>query len=229
MDYREFRLARIAKGTEGVRFFAFEGEVPPYMPGCFFLIRLAGNDGKPVFRPFSAASHPSEAGLQFCVKKNGAFTELLWNLREGDSAQISGPYGTFALDGNDGERVFVAGGVGIAPLRSMIRQTLLEGRRATLFHSARTRSSMAYSEEMAQLAAKNPGFRFFPAITREELPQGWGGMKERLTAEAVLQRLGAPDGKAFYLCGTKEMVSSIAEGLMKAGVPKERVKRESWG
>jgi ferredoxin-NADP reductase len=229
MGYREFTLAKIEEVAEGVRIFTFEGKVPPYKPGNFFLIRLEGADGKMIFRPFSAASHQMEPDLRFCVKKNGAFTELLWKLRTGDAAEIDGPYGIFTLDDNDSERVFIAGGTGIAPLRGMIMQTLLEEKRASLFHSASTTSGLVYSDEMRLFQARNPGFRFFPAVTRQEMPHDWEGMQGRLTADAIAQKLGSLSGKTFYLCGPKEMIGSLVAGLTRAGVPKEKIRKEEWG
>ena len=229
MDYREFKLAKVEEVSEGVRVFSFEGDVPPYQPGNFFLIRLEGEDGKKIFRPFSAATHPSEHGLRFCVKIKGALTALLWKMQIGGTAEIGGPYGLFVLDANDSERVFIAGGTGIAPLRGMILQTLAEEKRAFLFHSAGTHSGLIYSDEMLLYEAKNPNFSFFPAVTRQEMPDGWEDMRGRLTSEAIAQKLGSLEGKTFYLCGPKEMISSLADGLASAGVPRERIKKEEWG
>ena len=229
MDYCEFKLVKIEEVTDTVRILSFEGEVPQYKPGNFFLIRLAGEDGKNIFRPFSAATHPSEHNLRFCVKKNGAFTELLWKLHEGDVAEISGPYGIFMLDNNDDERVFIAGGTGITPLRSMIMQTLLEEKRASLFHTSSTLAGIIYADEMRLFEARNPNFKFFPAVTQQEMPPEWEGVRGRLTAENIAQKIGALFGKTFYICGPKGMVESLAEGLVKAGVPKEKIKKEGWG
>ena len=249
MDYAGFRLSRIEEVTDAVRIFSFEGEVPHYKPGNFFLIRLASDDGKKIFRAFSAATHPSEHGLRFCIKKNtgsslaaegasassapmkkhGVFTELIWKLREGDIAEISGPYGIFMLDGSDTERVFIAGGTGITPLRGMIMQTLLEEKPSALFHSASAPQGIVYSEEMRLFEARNQNFRFFPAVTRQEMPQEWEGIRGRITTDAISQRLGALSGKTFYICGPKEMVAALVEGLAAAGVPKEKIKKEEWG
>jgi len=223
------RLARVEEVAEGIRIFSFEGEVPEYQPGNFFLIRLEGEGGKKIFRPFSAATHPSEHGLRFCVKIKGALTSLLWKMPIGGIAEIAGPYGLFVLDGSDSERVFIAGGTGIAPLRAMILQTLAEEKRAFLFHSAGTHSGLIYSEEMRLYEAKNPNFSFFPAVTRQEMPDEWEGIRGRLTAEAIAQKLGLLEGKTFYLCGPKEMISSLVDGLAAAGVPKEKIKKEEWG
>jgi len=249
MNYNEFKLVKIEEVTYGVRIFSFEGDVPPYKPGNFFLIRLAGEDGTKIFRPFSSATHPSEHGLRFCVKKhtnaslamegapasfapmkkNSTFTELLWKLRVGNTTEIDGPYGIFTLDENDGERVFIAGGTGIAPLRSMIMQTILEEKRAHLFHSASNLSSLIYSDEMQLYEEKNQNFRFFPAVTREEMPHDWQGIHGRLTVETIAQKLGTLSGKTFYLCGPKEMIASLVKGLEASGVHKEKIKKEEWG
>ncbi|MFA5929562.1 MAG: FAD-dependent oxidoreductase [Candidatus Micrarchaeia archaeon] len=229
MAYCEHRIARIEEVTESVRIFHMNGEAQPFQPGNFFLIRLPGADGKKVFRSFSAASHPSEGSLRFCVKKSGMFTSCMWGLRAGDCVEIDGPYGIFTLDEKDSARVFIAGGTGIAPLRSMILQTIIEGKPACLFHSASTQSSLAYAEEMELLESKNPSFRCIHAVTRQEMPDGWNGIRGRITADAIAQRLGALEGKTFYICGPKEMVEALVQGLAGAGVPKERIKKEEWG
>ncbi|GEM_PF-1722539 len=245
----ELRLARIVEESPDVRTLIFEGSVPPYKPGNFFRLWLPGSSGKKSFRPYSAASHPSEGNLRFCIKKrtgaslaaegapassapikkNRSFSSRMWDLHEGDSVELDGPHGTFSLGKNDSERVFVAGGVGIAPLRSMIIQTLLDGKRTALFHSAQNLSGIAYIGEMKFLEMQNQSFKYFPAITREAPAEGWGGLNGRITAEEVKRKLGPLEGKSFYLCGPVEMVSGIAKGLLDAGVKKENIRKEEWG
>jgi Na+-transporting NADH:ubiquinone oxidoreductase subunit F len=225
----ELRLARIIEESAEVRTLIFEGEIPAYKPGCFFRMWLPDANGKKSFRPYSAASHPSEAELRFCIKRNGGFSSRVWGLREGEEVMLDGPHGNFSLDANDPERVFLAGGVGITPLRSMLLQTLLEGRRCSLFHSSQSLSSMPCIGEMKLLALRNRFFSYYPAITREQPPEGWDGLRGRLTAGTIERKLGSLEDKAFYLCGPPEMVSGIAKGLLGAGVEKESIKKEEWG
>jgi Na+-transporting NADH:ubiquinone oxidoreductase subunit F len=135
----------------------------------------------------------------------------------------------FLLDKNDNDRVFIAGGVGITPLRPMIIETLIEGKRAAFFHSARTLSELTYIGEMKMLEAQNPLFKFHPTVTREKLPDGWGGMQMRLSAQSIAGKLGGLDGKTFYICGAPGMASSLAKELMEAGVAKDKIKKEEWG
>jgi ferredoxin-NADP reductase len=229
MALLKFRLERVAEESESVRTLVLKGEVPPYKPGNFFRLWLEDGGGKKTFRPYSAASHPSEDSLRFCIKKEGKFPERVWKLQQGDSVEMDGPYGTFGLADNDFERVFVAGGVGIAPLRGMIMQTLLEGKHATLFHSARTLSEVTYIGEMKALELQNPLFRYHPAVTREKMPPGFGGICGRISAKEMEARLDGLIGKSFYICGSVDMVATIEKDLKSSGVPKGKIKNEGWG
>ena len=232
MEFREFLVAGITDESEDVRSFSLaqpDGAVPQYRPGHFFLLRLPDGSGKVLQRSYSAASHPSEKTLCFCIKLKGIFTHLLWKLKMGDKIEASGPYGVFLLKPEDAERVFVGGGVGISALRSMILQTVKEGKKASLFHSAHTRSGLVYFDEMEKLAQQNANFKFFPSISGPEAPEGWGGLRERISVSTLKGALGTLGGKTFYLCGSKEMAGGLAVALASEGVPKERIKKDEWG
>lgn len=230
MDFLPYALERAVQESEDVRTFVLSpkgGQPLGFSPGNFFLLGLLDGGGRRVYRSYSAASLPDGGKLSFCIKRKGAFSQMLFSLREGDEVGVSGPYGIFTLAESDSERVFIAGGVGIAPLRSMILQTLGEGKRCALFHSAKTFAELTYYEEMQGLAAQGR-LSFFASITREEPPSGWKGLSGRITAETIAEKLGGLSGKTYYLCGTKEMCGQIAEGLKKAGVSKENVRKEEW-
>ncbi len=232
MEFRQFVVRKISEESADVRTFFLsrpDGSVPAYQPGQFFLLRLPEEGGRTCQRSYSAASHPSESLLLFCIKLKGAFTHLLWKLKEGDSVEVDGPYGTFLLRADDAERVFIGGGVGISALRSMILQTLKEGKKAHLFHCAHWREGLTYYEEMKSAESFHPSFRFYPSITGEEVPGGWGGLTGRITVQMLKEKLGTLSGKAYYLCGSKEMAGTLASALIAEGVPKELVKKDEWG
>ncbi len=233
MKFESYALNGIANESPDVRTFTFakeDGGIPAYQPGHFFLIRLLDENGKPTQRSYSAASHPSEPMLSFCIKLKGAFTHLLWKLQAGDKVEMDGPYGVFLLKGDDTERVFIGGGVGISALRSMILQTVkIDKKPAYLFHSAREQPSLIYIEEMKALAAANPSFVVHTCLTGENRPEGWEGFCERISVPMLKQVLKTFEGKTFYLCGSKEMAGSLAASLIEAGVPKEKVKKDEWG
>ncbi len=232
MEFKQYAVAEIVEESPGVRIFKFarkDGLLPPYQPGHFFLLRLKGEDGKPQQRSYSAASHPTEPVLSFCIKLKGAFTHMLWKLKSGDTAELDGPYGTFLLRPEDTGRVFIGGGVGISALRPMILQTANEGKKGWLFHSAHVREGLAYFDEMRSLASQNPNFTFLPSITGEQVPEAWSGLTGRISVQMLKEKLGSLEGKTFYLCGSKEMAGTLAAALLAEGVPKDRVKKDEWG
>src|SRR3989338_1262416 len=232
MKFEQYVVKEIVHESEEVRTFRLakqEGSVPDYKPGHFFLLRLPGEDGKPCQRSYSAASHPSEPLLSFCIKLKGSFTHLLWNLKEGDSLEVDGPYGTFLLLPDDSERVFIGGGVGISGLRSQILETVNEGRVCSLFDSGHGFGNLTYFNEMKKLSEEHDGFKFFPSITGDDPPPGWDGLAGRINVQILQEKLGSLAGKAFYLCGSKEMAGELAAALIAAGVPREKVKKDEWG
>jgi ferredoxin-NADP reductase len=233
MKFEKYVVKEIVQETDDVRTFkvtAPDGSVPAYQPGHFFLLRLPDENGKMMQRAYSVASVPGDAALWFCIKLKGAFTHLLWNLQQGSTLEIDGPYGVFLLMPSDTERVFIGGGVGISALRSMILQTVKnDGKKACLFHSARSLPGLIYHAEMEKLASENENFKFYPTLTCEEMPQGWNGSCGRLNVPLIKQALGSLEGKSYYLCGAKAMTSELSGALIAEGVPKERIKKDEWG
>ena len=125
MQFTPFTVHDIVHESEDIRTFRLEpkdGALPAFKPGNFFILALPDETGKRAQRPYSIASLPGEGYLQFCIALKGAFTHLLWKLKKGDSIDVAGPFGLFALAPTDTERVFIAGGVGISPLRAMLLQ-----------------------------------------------------------------------------------------------------------
>jgi len=233
MKFERYAISRIVDESGDVRTFRLQKKdgspLPQYQPGKFFLLRLQDPSGKMVQRAYSAASHPSEPFLAFCIKLKGAFTHMLWGLKEGDSIEVDGPYGIFLLKPEDASRVFIGGGVGISALRSMVMQTIKEGKPCALFHSARHIEDLIYFSQMQKLSEENKGFSFYPTLTGDEAPAGWGGLRGRISVELMAGKLGSLEGKAFYLCGSKEMTSQLSDALMAAGVPKEMIRKDEWG
>lgn len=231
MDFKRYRIGALERLGGSVRTFLLsplEGEVPGYQPGNFFLLMLRTPQGKPLFRPYSASSAPGENGLKFCIKNGGEFTSLLFSLSEGDEIEVDGPYGTFTLDAGDSFRVFIAGGVGISPIRGMAMASAAQGIPCALFHSAKEEEGLVFRKEFEGLAQQLSGFSYFPALTQEK-PEGFAGIFGRVGAEKIRERLGSLEGKTYYICGSKEMASQLAAELMAAGVPKGAIRKEEWG
>ncbi|MCX7028838.1 MAG: 2Fe-2S iron-sulfur cluster binding domain-containing protein, partial [Spirochaetes bacterium] len=144
-----------------------------FKPGTYvqFVVpayKLAPN---PVYRAYSISSPPSSQGtieLEIRLVPNGIGTTYVFNhLKVGDPVTISGPYGDFTLRDSDREIVFVAGGSGMAPVKSMLLDMAEKGstRKATYFFGARAVRDLFLVDEMRALEKRLPHFRFVPALS----------------------------------------------------------------
>jgi len=163
--------------------------------------------------------------IEITVKISGEFTQRLGRLKVGDTLGITGPYGRFVLSETNEPLVFIAGGVGITPFRSMWRALEERGRKApvTLIYSSRTRSDIVYNEELEEFCLRNPWFHLVRTLTREDDFAGWEGETGRIS-KAILQKHVPELTKSLYLlCGLPQFVKDLRAMLFDLGVPDNRV------
>ncbi|WP_227354894.1 ferredoxin--NADP reductase [Haladaptatus salinisoli] len=153
-----------------------------FSPGQYVTLRYRRTP-----RPYSVASSPNEDALEFCVRRvpRGRLTTKLFDdLSEGDEVTVRGPNGEFVLEEPSGrDMAFLATGTGVAPLRSMIRYTLEEGRDEVggdrrdlwLFLGATWKDDLPYREEFRELDDEHENFHFVPTCSREEYLTDWEG------------------------------------------------------
>lgn len=195
---------------------------------------LLGVSGQPERVPYSIASSPSESAahgyLEFLLKlePDGWGTHLA-GLRRGSRVAVEGPFGSFVLPAAPVETqfLFVAGGTGIAPLRSMIVQaveTALPGR-LHLLYSARTPADFAYLNELRGLQR---GGRLELALNAtRQIPSRWRSGRGRIT-EDQLSRLVEDPATLCFVCGPAAMVDEVPRMLTRLGVAARRIRVEEW-
>lgn len=184
--------------------------------------------------PYSIASAPEETSrsgcLEFLVKPDASeWGQRLARLRRGAKLELAGPVGRFVFPEAPDERefLFVAGGTGIAPLRSMIVHALSSPAkgRLSLLYSARTPSDFAYLGEMREYERQG---RLTLALTAtREVPARWQGEKGRITAERLEALVRTPQTLCF-VCGPAAMVDEVPRMLLDLGVRRERIRLEEW-
>jgi ferredoxin-NADP reductase len=186
-------------------------------------------------KPYSIASAPEETRrdgvLEFLIKleSNGAWGSHLAGLKRGSSVAVEGPLGTFAFPDRPEERdlLFVAGGTGIAPLRSMIRQAIETNQpgRIRLLYSARTPSDFAYLPELRRLARE--GRIDLKLTATREVPPRWRGDRGRITLERLAPLVTTPETLSF-VCGPTAMVDAVPRMLQELGIDRRRIRIEEW-
>ncbi len=200
-------------------------ERPPrlqFRPGQFAWLSLGTS-------PFAAKEHPfSFSGsaedpttLHFTIKELGDFTRTIKDLSAGTLAYVDGPHGNFTTDteANAPGFVFVAGGVGLAPIMSMLRTLADRGDRRPmhLIYGAGTWENVLFRDELESLATRLD-VRYTPVV--ELPPANWTG-ETGLITEMILRRVLPPEAVRYpcFLCGPKPMTDSVSLSLRKMGYP----------
>jgi Na+-transporting NADH:ubiquinone oxidoreductase subunit F len=187
-----------------------------------------GDNPEPVYRAYSMASTPSDRkhiDLVIRLVPGGICTTWVHTiLKEGDPVCLNGPYGDFVLRETDRDILFVAGGSGLAPIRSFLFQMVEEGseRDAVFYFGAVGKRDLYMVDEMAAFEKKLPHFRFVPALSKPAPEDAWTGEAGLITE--VIDRLESdPKEKEIYVCGSPGMVDAVEKTLTARGVPAERV------
>ncbi len=202
-----------------------------YAAGQAIYVRLPGqkeDDSKGRIRTFSIASAPQEPELVIATRvTDSAFKRCLASLPVGSPIGIEGPYGDLTLDGGAVPLVFLAGGIGITPFRSMILDALGRGlsRDLTLFYSNRRAGDAAFLSEMEQLASDYPRFRLVATLTDAA---DWQGERGYVSREMIERHVGEMTKPVFYLAGPPAMVAAMEALLMGAGVRSENIRVEMF-
>lgn len=173
--------------------------------------------------PFSYASsdvHPETIG--FAIKELGDFTSKIGNLQPGTKVYIDGPYGTFDLDHHpDRNYTFIAGGIGSAPVMSMLR-TLADRndeRHLQLFYGNPTYDTIIFREELESLQKRLN----LDIIHVLEIPHaGWEGETGYIT-KGVLERHLTPEFQhcTYFICGPLPMIEGVERALMELSVSRK--------
>ena len=224
------RVSGIRKATPSARIIRLDlsGLPFPYQPGQAAAIGVATGDLRV---PYSIASAPveSERGryLEFLTRRDA--TSRIDHVKRGSRLAVEGPFGSFTFPTSPPEKhfLFVAGGTGIAPLRSMIRQAVLVRQPGTLrlLYSARTPDDFAYLPEMRQLA-RNGHIQLTLTATREVSPR-WRGARGRITSDRLAPLIDTPETLCF-VCGPTAMVDDVPRMLQELGVDRRRIRIEEW-
>jgi len=182
----------------------------------------------PVYRAYSVASIPSRKDtveLEIRLVPNGICTTYVFmHLKVGDPVTINGPYGDFYLRDSDRDIIFVAGGSGMAPIKSILLDLAEKGsaRKATYFFGARAVRDLFLVDEMKALEKKLPNFRFVPALSNPLPEDQWRG-ETGLITEVLDRNFAALDHHEAYLCGITGMIDASIKVLKAKGLPEDLI------
>ncbi len=199
-----------------------------FKPGQYIQLEAPEYPGnpQPVYRAYSMSSPAQEnGGIELIIRQapNGVCTTWVFRyLKVGDRVRLNGPYGDFWLRPTERRIVFIAGGSGFAPFKSIIQSQPeeLSRRGTTFFFGARARKDLFHLDFMQRYTGRYAGLRFIPALSMPEPGDEWTGERGLITG--VLDR-HVPDASntEFYLCGSPGLIDACAKVLRAKGVTDE--------
>jgi len=232
------RVSRILEETDSaktLRLVAADGGwLPPFQAGQYINL-FVEIGGVRTSRPYSISSPPTQTAYYDITVRRvpDGFVSiyLLDEIKSGQQFTSTSPAGNFyhnpLFHGDD--LVFIAGGSGITPFMSMIRETTDRGqaRRIHLIYGSRVADDIIFGAELRQRAQAHAGLEVTTVISEPD--PGYTGRSGFISRELLGKLLGHLDGKMFYICGPEAMYTFVKTQLSEMGVPRRRIRIEVYG
>ncbi|HEY3241994.1 MAG TPA: FAD-dependent oxidoreductase, partial [Phycisphaerae bacterium] len=163
---------------------------------------------------------------------DSAFKRALKSLPIGSPLQLEGPFGSLTLHSNRARpAVFVAGGIGITPFMSILRQAAKDrlAQRLVLLYSNRRPEDAAFLAELRQLEQLNKNFRLVATMTQmSHSGRPWEG-ETRLIDEELVKKVGADlSAPVYYLAAPPSMVEAVRQTLNRASIDDDDIRSEEF-
>ncbi len=234
-NVRQYRtkVEAIKQLTHDIKQFRFRLLEPPtvdFKAGQYVQI-----DSKPydkvtevVSRAYSISSVPSEKHIvELIIRRvpGGICTTFMHDhVKDGDEITFAGPFGQFYLHEGGDELIFIAGGSGLAPIRSLVLDILEKNldKKMKFFFGAVRKKDLYYVDFFRELEEKYENFTYIPALSGASPEDEWDG-DEGLITDVVARHVPDALGKQAYLCGSPGMIKACVQVLTKIGFDKDAI------
>lgn len=214
-------------------------ERPPtyeYRAGQFCYLTLPDQgfrDERGLRRHLSLASSPTERDLLFGTRaSDSAFKRTLATLPAGAEVLVEAARGSLSLPAATSRpAVFLAGGVGVTPFRSLLRYAAdaETGHRITLFYSNRRPEETLFLDDLLELSSSHPNLRVVATMTRMgESSETWTGLTGRLTGDTIREQCPDWQDADYFVAGPPAMVETLEGTLRELGVAPARIRFERF-
>lgn len=234
LQARLLKGEQIAEGTMAFHFAKPAGfEFRPGQTIDMTLLNPPETDAEGNTRTFSLASAPFETDLMIATRiRDSSFKRVLAKAPQGLAVKIDGPAGDFVLHRKvEKPAVLVAGGIGITPFLSMVRQAAHDRspQQIWLFYSNRRPEDTAFLEILNQVANENPNFHLIATMTgMDKSGREWKGETGLIGKEMLLKNLPSLAGPTYYTAGPPAMVAEMRKTLVDAGADEDDIRSEEF-
>ncbi|TNF50893.1 xylene monooxygenase [bacterium] len=178
-------------------------------------------------KPLSFSSSPTEPYLEFTKRiSQSDFSAVIDHLVPGDTVRFRGPAGNLICTGTEKRVVFIAGGIGITPVRSILRYLYdqeISGEHCLLYANSNI-DEIAFGDEFEKLQDEKQSFKIVNILA--DPPEGWKGHRGFLTLEIIRECVPDIAEQTVFLCGPPKMVECLEEYLAEMKVPADQIRKE---
>lgn len=228
------KLKEKVKRAEDIWDFVFaSGKKLAYIPGQYLEWTVGHDnvDSRGVRRYFTIASSPTETDILLGVKfysPASSFKRSLAQLSPGSEVIASQLAGDFTMPKDKSAKlVFMAGGIGITPFRSMVKYMLDTGeaRDVVVFYSNRKADDIVYKDIFDE-AQRKLGLKTVYTLTDSDVPGNWQGRRGYVDSKMIMEEVADWRGRTFYISGSHAMVTGFKKTLLSMGVLAKHIKTD---
>lgn len=189
--------------------------------GQFLFVSFSGDKHLKEAHPFTISSAPDSHEVKLAIKTSGDFTQKLYDqLKPGDVATLQGGHGMFNYKTGGDKQIWIAGGIGLTPFLSWMRDFRgTSGKQIDFYYAMRSPDEAVYLDEIERASVQNESFRVHLHVSNKA---------GRLTGEKIAQELGDIKGREIYMCGPFPMTEALKEQFLKLGVGKDKIHYEEF-
>lgn len=222
VPYKVYAVNHPNAATTEVVLRAKKDSIPRQRAGQFLFVRFPGDRALNQSHPFTISSAPHEDLLRLTIRASGDFTrDLFARLKPGMDAIVEGAYGMFDYKTGGQKQIWIAGGIGLTPFRSFLRDMDGNLNHDVDFHyTVRHKEEALFTDEIEAAVKKNPRLK---ACIRFSSTDG------SLTVEDIVKNAGGDvRGHHVYMCGPLPMVQAFEQKFLALGMPAAHIHFEEF-
>lgn len=221
----DFTVSKVVKEADSVVSIYISSKKPLpdnyFVPGQFGIWRFFNKKLWWQTHPFTISSGSPKNGLRITPKAVGDYTTDIQNIKPGIKLFFDGPHGTFTAERlEDARTLFIAGGIGITPIRAMLQGLGKKAKDAIVIYNVKSPDELALKKELELTGAK------IYYVFSEKAPKG--EIKGRVDKKILLELVKDIKKRKVALCGPPAMMNAVEKDLMELGVPKKHIYTERF-
>lgn len=228
--YKIVKIVKESSDVISIYLKPLRGKTFSFYPGQFAFVKFHSQYLSSEEHHFTISSSPLGNEICFTVKESGDFTRKLNRLKVGNTAKIEGPFGAFSNVGMKGPFIFIAGGIGITPVMSMLK--FMKGRkqkeRTLLIYAAKKKSDLIFYEELEKLKKESSWFDAAYILSSEKTPRKKRFHKGYINSQILKSYISNFKSAKFFLVGPIRMMEEVQRILIKEEASRGQIFSEKF-